>query len=664
MRVLAAVLSSLVLMGIAAPKVLAQEKVPVEDFFRKPKLSGVTLSPDGKHLAFVAPSTKGDDRMVLAMAPVESPQKWTVVAHMRDADVSGAEWVNNSRLVFRVSDRQSAMGEQKGGGLYAVNLDGSEFVWLIAREYGEQDHPIPSKRPLLYNHVYVRTIGDGSDDVLGTLYARWRDVGEATYSRPIRLNTKTKGVKVIEDDSPKGSRGWAVNRTATAASFVTTYLDGRVKTLYKKAGRWEVLTDYDAFVADAEEVIDLAFVDGKGQMFVTAERKDEMRTRALYRFDPEKKKKESEPVFAVKGFDFNGRPLFDGDDSRLLGLTYVSDASGVVWFDPVMKAMQEEVDRQLPGTNNLIGCTKCVQAKHVLVAAYSDRQPLVYFLFDVAAKKLSLVGASRPWIDAKRMATQDLVYVRTRDGLQMPVYVTKPQGKGPWPAVTLVHGGPWVRGGAWGWDADAQFLASRGYLVIEPEFRGSLGYGSEFVRRSFKQWGLAMQDDVTDATQWAVKEGLADSKRLVIAGASYGGYATMMGLVKEPDLYRAGINWVGVTDIDLIYDIGWSDANDDWLRLGMPRMVGDQRKDRVQLDATSPLKQAARITKPVLMAYGTDDKRVPLPHGEKMRDALQRGGKVPVEWVAYRDEGHNWMLEATHIDFWKRVEAFLAKHAN
>ncbi|MFD2453074.1 alpha/beta hydrolase family protein [Ideonella paludis] len=221
--------------------------------------------------------------------------------------------------------------------------------------------------------------------------------------------------------------------------------------------------------------------------------------------------------------------------------------------------------------------------------------------------------------------------------------------------------------GSWwglGWDPDAQFLASRGYLVIEPEFRGSLGYGSEFVRRSFKQWGLAMQDDVTDATQWAVKEGLADPKRLVIAGASYGGYATMMGLVKEPDLYRAGINWVGVTDIDLIYDIGWSDADEDWLRLGMPRMVGDQKKDRAQLDATSPLKQAHRITKPVLMAYGTDDKRVPLPHGEKMRDALNRLGKAPVEWVTYRDEGHSWMLEATHIDFWKRVEAFLAKHAN
>ena len=247
----------------------------------------------------------------------------------------------------------------------------------------------------------------------------------------------------------------------------------------------------------------------------------------------------------------------------------------------------------------------------------------------------------------------------------MPVLVTKPKGKGPWPAVILVHGGPYVRGSEWGWTSDSQFLASRGYLVVEPEFRGSTGFGTEYFRKGWKQWGLAMQDDVTDATQWAVQKGLADPKRLVIAGASYGGYATMMGLVKEPELYRAGINWVGVTDIELMYEVGWSDfAGSDWQRFGMPRLVGDRKADKQQLDATSPLKHAARITKPVLMAYGGEDYRVPLPHGTKMRDALKKLGKVPVEWVEYQDEGHGWMLETNNYDFWKRVEAFLAKHAN
>lgn len=229
--------------------------------------------------------------------------------------------------------------------------------------------------------------------------------------------------------------------------------------------------------------------------------------------------------------------------------------------------------------------------------------------------------------------------------------------------MVLVHGGPFVRGGEWQWSPDGQFLASRGYVVIEPEYRGSTGFGMTHFMAGWKQWGLTMQDDVTDATHWAISQKLADPKRIAIAGASYGGYATMMGLVKEPNLYRAGINWVGVTDINLMYDVGWSDFDgSDWSRYGMPRLVGDQVKDAKQLEETSPLKQAARITKPVLMAYGGEDYRVPLPHGSKMRDALRAAGKVEVEWVVYPEEGHGWMLEANNVDFWTRVEKFLAKN--
>lgn len=261
------------------------------------------------------------------------------------------------------------------------------------------------------------------------------------------------------------------------------------------------------------------------------------------------------------------------------------------------------------------------------------------------------------------MAEQDLTRIRSRDGLLIPVYVTKPHSKGPWPTVVLVHGGPYVRGVTWGWSANAQFLASRGYLVVEPEFRGSTGYGSQLFRAGWQQWGLKMQDDVTDATRWAVDQGLADPRRLVIAGASFGGYAAMMGLVKEPNLYRAAVNWVGVTDIDLMYSIDWSDLDGSvWQRYGMPKLVGDRVKDRAQLDATSPLKRAAEITKPVLMAYGTRDFRVPLPHGTKMRDALNAAGKVDVEWVQYEDEGHGFLLKKNILDFWGRVERFLAKH--
>jgi dipeptidyl aminopeptidase/acylaminoacyl peptidase len=231
--------------------------------------------------------------------------------------------------------------------------------------------------------------------------------------------------------------------------------------------------------------------------------------------------------------------------------------------------------------------------------------------------------------------------------------------------VVLVHGGPFVRGVEWGFSHENQFLASRGYMVIEPEFRGSTGYGSKLFKAGWKQWGLAMQDDITDATRWAIAQGLADPNRIAIAGASYGGYATMMGLLREPGLYKAGINWVGVTDIELMYSIGWSDfmdADNPWVRFGMPRMIGDSAKDAEQLTATSPLKQAHRIKQPVLLAYGEEDYRVPLPHGTKMRDALISAGNKSVEWVQYEGEGHGWMLEKNDVDFWSRVERFLARH--
>jgi len=296
----------------------------------------------------------------------------------------------------------------------------------------------------------------------------------------------------------------------------------------------------------------------------------------------------------------------------------------------------------------------------VLVRAASDRQSAVYWLYDTRVDRLERVAAERPWIDPKAMAERSFVRIQARDGLEIPTYLTQPRGKGPWPTVVLVHGGPWVRGGDWEWDAEAQFLASRGYLVIEPESRGSLGFGARHFRAGFRQWGLAMQDDVADATLWAVQRGLADRSRTCIAGASYGGYAALMGLVRHPELYRCAVNWVGVTDIDLMYTIAWSDLSDDWKRHGMPVLVGDREKDAAQLAATSPLKQAERITQPLLMAYGSNDRRVPVDHGMRFRDAVSAHNKQ-VEWVVYPEEGHGFLLVKNKVDFWSRVEKFLAR---
>jgi dipeptidyl aminopeptidase/acylaminoacyl peptidase len=231
------------------------------------------------------------------------------------------------------------------------------------------------------------------------------------------------------------------------------------------------------------------------------------------------------------------------------------------------------------------------------------------------------------------------------------------------PMVVMVHGGPYVRGTEFGWDPTAQFLASRGYAVLEPEFRGSTGYGLGLFKAGMKQWGLSMQDDIADSVQWAVAQGHADPERVCIMGGSYGGYATLMGLIKDPGLYRCGIAYAAVTDIPLMLEgmLWQSDTPDEYRKYGAPIMLGDVHADAERFAATSPLRQAARIKRPLLLAHGSDDRRVPVVHFTKLRSALE-AHRADAEFMEYSGEGHGWSVSKTSIDFWTRVERFLDKH--
>lgn len=646
--------------------------IPIEHFFRRPALSQPTLSPDGSKIAMLVPGPDG--RNALAVAEVSDPSKRTGIARFSDADIRSVAWVNDRRLVMSLIDLQAPLGEQVLGGLYAIDADGSDFVFLVGRGRDVESTGHAAIRPLRGNHALFALLDDGSDDIVVQRFnflEHGEDPGSTTL---LRLNTITRATRTLAPDAPPNVGTWVLDRTGQPRSAVSNSFEGRVRTYYREpnSDAWVLINESDGFDPAPGDFVPLG-ISHDGKLIVSSIRDDPARTNALYHYDVTSRKRADKPFLALQGFDTTvgergSQLVFDKESRVLLGVGYLSDAAGTAWLDDDMRRLQERIDAVLPGTNNLISCSaSCKSQKRYIVTAYSDRQPSVYFLFDPTVEgrsALSLIGASRPWIDAATMATQDFARIKARDGLEFPAYVTRPNGKGPFPTVVLVHGGPFVRGHQWGWGAEGQFLASRGYLVIEAEYRGSRGYGERLFRAGWKQWGLAMQDDLTDATRWAISKGLADPKRVVIAGASYGGYATMMGLVKDPDLYRAGIDWVGVTDISLMYDIGWSDfAGSTWQRYGMPRLVGDREKDRAQLDATSPLKRAAEITKPVLMAYGTEDMRVPLPHGTRMRDALRAAGRVEVEWVTYPQEGHGFLLEKNTIDFWSRVERFLTRHA-
>jgi dipeptidyl aminopeptidase/acylaminoacyl peptidase len=267
-----------------------------------------------------------------------------------------------------------------------------------------------------------------------------------------------------------------------------------------------------------------------------------------------------------------------------------------------------------------------------------------------------------PGMNPLQMAATRFVRFKARDGREIPAYLTLPKGAGKnLPMVVLVHGGPWARGGHLEWNRTVQFLASRGYAVLQPEFRGSLGFGRAHFEAGWKQWGQAMQDDVADGARWAIAQGVADPKRICIAGASYGGYATLMGLIKNPELFRCGVDWVGVTDINLLYDLRFTNTSQEAKTYGLPVLIGDQVKDAAMLKANSPLENAAKITQPLLLAYGGQDRTVPIEHGRKFYAAVKQTNPH-VEWIEYPDEGHGWRYERTSLDFWSRVEKFLAQN--
>jgi dipeptidyl aminopeptidase/acylaminoacyl peptidase len=420
-------------------------------------------------------------------------------------------------------------------------------------------------------------------------------------------------------------------------------------------GDWKTVAEYGWFTP---KVITPRFIDRDRTLYVEALNGDKV---AVFTMDKASGRLSDRPIAASNDFDLH--PAFIANDLKLLGLRYLIDAEITQWLDPDLKALQDKIDAILPATANRIDVPRHGDSPWVLVQAFADVQPTVTYAFNRQTARLLLLGRSRPTIERRQMGQTDFIRYKARDGLAIPAYLTLPPGgvKKNLPLVVLVHGGPWSRGATWHWDAEVQFLASRSYAVLQPEFRGSTGFGARHFAAGFREWGRAMQDDIADGARWAIAQSIADPKRICIAGASYGGYATLMGLANDPDLYRCGIEWVGVTDIGLMFSVDWSDMTNEVKHFSLSRLIGDPKVDAERLDAVSPIRNADKIRQPLLMAYGEYDRRVPLVHGEKFRDAVKPHNSQ-VEWVVYPYEGHGWYRAETRIDFWNRVEKFLALH--
>ena len=653
-------LLALVLACAVVPVVAADAPPSIEDFFSRPRIDEAQLSPSGRWLAITAYA--GTGRKTLAVVDSDGKQAPVVVATFSNADIQSFDWVNDDRLVFTVTDLQiEAMRQKFGGGLFSIRRDGTEQRQLIYAHPSQMERKQTAGRPPLewtHEMLYVPR-GGGNDVVIGEGF--FNSVGELDRVVVKRLDVVTGIATTISMDQPPDSKSWWFDQRGEPRA-VASSKDGMETLWWRKPGQsaWSVLATYRA----VETPFRPRFIDAEGNLFVTVPQGD-AGYEVVKRFDFATGKPGDAPLVSTPGFDFEGGFVLDRGDGTVIGIRVETDAESTVWLTPRMKELQALVDKRMPGHVNRLSCRTCADPDVLLVHSYSDQDPGSFWIYRPKTDAWSSIGASHPAIDPARMATLDLHRIKARDGRDLPVWITVPRGKAPaggWPAIALVHGGPFVRGVEWYWRPEAQFFASRGYAVIEPEFRGSTGYGRAHAKAGWKHWGDTMQDDVADAVDWAAAKGMVNGGRVCIAGGSYGGYSTLMSLVRYPDKYRCGAAWAAVADPLLMFDDAWtSDLPREWRAYGLTEILGDPVKDAALLKAASPVVRAGEIRSPLLIIHGRDDRRVPIEHATKMRDGLRAAGRPP-EWVVYEGEGHGWRKIENRYDFYGRLEVFFAKY--
>lgn len=656
---LAAMLAALLPLHATAAEPDAAVAALAADYARWPSVQYITLAPSGQHAAMQVRLANG--RVGLAVVDLDKPGEPKIIAGYDDVDIGGVRWISDRRMVYRVQPVWEHLAYDKSG-TFAVDVDGSNERQLISARSDQEAATGSSIRTrVLPRNWQVWRAHGGEDQVL---VARWFETDAMGY-RPQALSildTRTLALKpVTNGDEPKGTDGWWLDRDGVLRVVTATVADRR--QLWTRASAdapWVKLEDQDAFEGGGFEP---DVIESDGTMIVSARVNRD--TAALYTYNLAKRQMDTQPLVAVDGYDV-GLVRFDRSVGRAIGVELQTTAPSTVWFEEDLARIQATVDKALPaGRSNRLLCTQCVGAKRVVVWSQSDRQPGEFWLFDAKTARLTLLGATMPWIKEDQQARRSMHRVAARDGLSLPVVVTHPRGvadDAPAPTIMLVHGGPWVYGSDTTWSAEPQFLAARGYRVLEVSFRGTLGLGWRHQRSSWGQWGLTMQDDLEDALKWAIDQKLTDADRVCIYGASYGGYAALMGPVRHPDRYRCAVSHVGVTDISLLYSGNWTDMAEMFRAYGLRRLVGDLdvKADAERIRQTSPLHRVADIKVPVLIAQGRYDRRVAPEHADRFVSAARSAG-VDVERWDY-EGGHGWYTVESHQEFLQRLDAFFARH--
>ncbi len=638
----AAVNLSYLMVGLAGSTVQAQSQyaepadIPAEVFAALPQVSALRQSPNGEKVAFLS-SIQG--RKVVVVQNLDGSDRY-IQPPIDDADLYSFRWANDKRLLMMyeltIIRNEYLVSKRTETRLAAVNTDGSDMKWIVRPsniKNGKGTHDNP-----MWQTGIIDMLPDDPDHILLALDADFNNQSEI---RKININN---GRFSELEDGFRGVQNWMTDADGEPRFGWGVWKENSIAYWKNADGAWVQVTNKDWY----KKYNFFGFDETPNHMILYAPTPHG--TQGIFRLNIETGEIEDE-IFSHP--EVNVNTLYR-DEGVVVGVGYTTDESHVHYFDKRRAGLSRAMSKALKGYGITITDFDHEIGKYLLYA-YNDREPGVYFQYDRKAKKLMQVTATRPQIPVELMAGTSEKVVKASDGTSIPTFVTLPHGKQAvnLPAVVLVHGGPHARDDK-SWDYWAQFLASRGYAVIKPNFRGSDGYGKEFLEAGQGQWGGLMQSDVTDATKQLIDEGIIDAERICIAGASYGGYAAMMGVIQTPELFKCGVSVNGVVNIPRIKnaDAGFWGLQ-DWV-------------DNIALKGSSdtdisPYHQVDQINRPVLIMASKDDTRLKIVDSENFHGRLKSKGKDS-QFVKIEDGGHSMDTAASRLTKLKAMEEFLAKH--
>ncbi len=608
-----------------------------ELYFGNPEIAGAQLSPDGQYIAFLKPWK--DTRNVWVKKRSEPYSAAHLVTAEPKRPIPGFFWSRDGKQILFVKDQDG----DENFNVYAVDPAAAPEAGkdapparnlTDAKKVRAMIYSVPKSDP---DHIYVG---------LNDRDASWHDLYK------VKIST---GERTLMRKNTERIAGWVFDQKGQLRMAMRTTDKGDTEILRVDPDKFTKVYECSVF----ENCGPVRFhKDGK-HVYLETNKGQRDRTE-LVLFDPETGKETLVETDPQKRVDFGGAFFSDITDELIL-TSYEDEKTRLYFKDKKWEADYKLLKSKLPGKEVNIG-SMTADEKLLMVAAYSDTDPGSRYLFDRTTKKLSLEYISREKLPREHMATMKPIRYKSSDGLEIPAYLTLPKGVPAknLPLIVNPHGGPWHRD-TWGFSNEVQFLANRGYAVLQMNFRGSTGYGKKFLNASNKQWGDKMQDDITWGVKHLVKQGIADPKRIGIYGASYGGYATLAGVTFTPKLYAAAVDYVGVSNLITFQET--IPAYWESFRTILRIRVGDPTtpEGRKQLERQSPINSADKIVTPLLVVQGANDPRVNKAEADQIVISL-RDRKYPVEYLCAPDEGHGFHRPVNSMAMYTASEKFFAKH--